>query len=94
MTRRSPPSAQSLPPLPPPSSAIGYAIGAALAGMIANVMGFSGGYTKEAAANAAPLLFYAFLPLALYGCWAAWRASGAPTRLDRIPGLEEHVPIP
>ena len=55
---------------------IGYAIGAAVAEMIANVMGFSGGYTKEAAANAAPLLFYAFLPLALYGCWAAWRASG------------------
>jgi MFS family permease len=54
---------------------IGYAIGAALAGMIANIMGFSGGYTKEAAASAAPVLFYAFLPLALYGCWAAWRAS-------------------
>ena len=32
---------------------MGYAIGAALAGIIANANGFSGGFTREAAASAA-----------------------------------------
>ena len=54
---------------------LGYAIGAALAGMIANAGGFSGGFTRAAAEGAAPLLFLAFLPLAILGCVAAWRLA-------------------
>ena len=54
---------------------LGYAIGAALAGMIANINGFSGGFTRAAAEGAASILFLAFLPLAMLGCLAAWRLS-------------------
>jgi MFS family permease len=59
---------------------LGYAIGAALAGMIANASGFSGGFTRIAAQNAAPMLFFVFLPLAALGCLAAWRFSLADPR--------------
>jgi MFS family permease len=58
---------------------LGYAIGAALAGMIANANGFSGGFTRAAAEGAASVLFLAFVPLAVIGCLAAWRLSIAPT---------------
>lgn len=54
---------------------IGYAIGAAVAGMIANWNGFSGGFTREAAAAATPPLFLGFLPPALVGCVAALRLA-------------------
>ncbi|MGE3830849.1 MAG: MFS transporter [Parvibaculaceae bacterium] len=54
---------------------MGYAIGAALAGMIANANGFSGGFTREAAQGASVIIFVAFLPLAAIGCLAAWRLS-------------------
>ena len=54
---------------------LGYATGAALAGIIANASGFSGGFTHEAAEGAASILFLAFLPLAAVGCIAAWRLS-------------------
>jgi MFS family permease len=54
---------------------LGYAVGAALAGMIANANGFSGGFTHEAAQGAASILFLSFLPLAGLGCIAAWRLS-------------------
>jgi Na+/melibiose symporter-like transporter len=60
---------------------LGYATGAALAGMIANASGFSGGFTREAAQGAASILFLAFVPLALLGCLAAWRMA-APPRAD------------
>jgi MFS family permease len=54
---------------------IGYAIGGGLAGMIANIMGFSEGYTREASAAAASFLFLGFLPLATIACWLAWRTA-------------------
>ena len=57
---------------------LGYATGAALAGMIANASGFSGGFTREAAQGAASILFLAFVPLALLGCLAAWRLAVPP----------------
>jgi MFS family permease len=60
---------------------MGYAVGAALAGIIANMAGFSGGFTRAAAASAAPILFFAFVPLALFGCVSAWRLS-----VGRLPG--------
>ena len=54
---------------------MGYAVGAALAGIIANANGFSGGFTREAAQGASVIIFVAFLPLASIGCLAAWRLS-------------------
>ncbi len=56
---------------------IGYAVGGAIAGIIANSYGFSGGFTREAAATAVLPLFVAFLPVAAVGCYAAFRMTSA-----------------
>lgn len=56
---------------------IGYATGGATAGIIANLNGFSGGFTRETAATAAVPLFIYFIPLALLGCLAAFRLTKA-----------------
>jgi MFS family permease len=63
----------------PTMQRIGYAVGAALCGIVANAAGFSEGLTGEAEANVAAWLFLAFLPLGLLGCIAAWRL---PPRSD------------
>ncbi|MFI0849356.1 MFS transporter [Mesorhizobium sp. IMUNJ 23232] len=57
----------------PTMQRIGYAVGAASCGIVANAGGFSQGLSGEAEANVAAWLFLAFLPLALLGCIAAWR---------------------
>lgn len=58
---------------------IGYAVGAALAGIVANAAGFSDGLTGETARNVAQWLFIAFIPFGLVGCLAAARLlAGAP----------------
>ena len=59
----------------PAMQRIGYATGAAAAGIVANASGFADGLTGETAANVARWLFLAFLPLALVGCAAAIRMS-------------------
>ncbi len=59
----------------PTMQRIGYAVGAALCGIIANASGFSQGLSAETAAGVARWLFLAFLPLALLGCMAAIRLS-------------------
>ncbi len=50
---------------------MGYAVGAAVAGIVANAAGFGEGLTPETAANVAAWLFLAFLPLGVVGCLAA-----------------------
>jgi MFS family permease len=54
---------------------MGYAVGSATAGIVANANGFSGGFTKAAATTAAPPLFLYFIPIALLGCVAAFRLT-------------------
>ena len=54
---------------------IGYATGAAAAGIVANATGFADGLSGETAESVARWLFLAFLPLALVGCAAAVRMS-------------------
>ncbi|MCO5162428.1 MAG: MFS transporter [Mesorhizobium sp.] len=54
---------------------IGYATGAAAAGIVANATGFADGLSGETAESVARWLFLAFLPLALVGCMAAVRMS-------------------
>jgi MFS family permease len=58
----------------------GYAIGAALAGLVANNAGFGEGVSEAAARNAAFWLYALALPLTLPALHAAWRFAGA-TRL-------------
>ncbi|MER9677722.1 hypothetical protein NKJ23_00005, partial [Mesorhizobium sp. M0184] len=62
----------------PTMQRIGYAVGAALTGIVANANGFSEGLNREAAANVAAWLFLVFIPLGILGCLAALRISGAP----------------
>ena len=57
----------------PTSQLIGGATGAAGAGALANLLGFSHGIDQTLAAQRGPLLFAAFLPLAVVGVLAAWR---------------------
>jgi MFS family permease len=59
----------------PTMQRLGYAVGAAIAGIIANAAGFSRGLSPETAQDAASWLFIAFLPLALVGCVAGWRTA-------------------
>ncbi|MER8404130.1 MFS transporter [Mesorhizobium sp. M0185] len=61
----------------PTMQRIGYAVGAALTGIVANASGFSEGLNREAAATVAAWLFLAFIPLGILGCLAALRISGA-----------------
>ncbi|WP_376703233.1 MFS transporter [Mesorhizobium sp. ISC25] len=70
----------------PTMQRIGYAVGAALTGIVANASGFSEGLNREAAANVATWLFLAFVPLGILGCLAALRISGASdTKPAKLP---------
>ena len=66
----------------PTMQRIGYAVGAATTGIIANAAGFSEGLNATTAASVAAWLFLAFVPLALLGCVAAVRISGAASGLQ------------
>lgn len=57
----------------PTMQRIGYAVGAALAGIVANAAGFSEGLSGETARGVAQWLFVAFVPFGLLGCLAAAR---------------------
>ena len=52
---------------------IGFALGAALSGLIANYIGLGDGLTQENLLSASFWLFTAFLPLIAIGNIAAWR---------------------
>ncbi|MEJ8570309.1 MFS transporter [Microbaculum marinum] len=53
----------------------GYAIGAALSGIVANAAGLGDGLSPEAVERTAFWVFAAFLPIAAVGCLAAWRLA-------------------
>ncbi len=56
---------------------LGYAIGASLAGIIANAAGFSEGVSLDAARSVGFWVFAAFIPLAFAANIAAWKLSAA-----------------
>jgi len=70
----------------PTMQLIGYAVGAALTGIVANTAGFADGVTRADAEVVGFWVFAAFLPLALLGNLAAWRLTREPNR--RQPSLE------
>ena len=53
----------------------GYAVGAAVCGIIANALGFAGDASDETLRTIAVWVFAAFLPITLISLWAAWRLS-------------------
>jgi MFS family permease len=57
----------------PTMQRIGYAVGAALAGIVANAAGFSQGLSGETAQGVAQWLFIAFVPFGVLGSVAALR---------------------
>jgi MFS family permease len=60
---------------------VGNAAGACLAGIVANLLGFAGGVSLEAARSSAVWLFVLALPLAALGALGAWRV-GDPKLAD------------
>jgi MFS family permease len=68
----------------PTMQRIGYAVGAALTGIIANASGFSGGLNPQTSAGVASWLFSAFVPLGLLGCAAATRISAGRLRANTL----------
>ncbi len=67
----------------PTTQMIGGAVGAAAAGVIANLSGFGAGLTIDSARRAGFWLFAAFIPLALAGGAAAWRLASPRFAEDR-----------
>ena len=55
---------------------IGFAVGAATCGIVANVAGFAEGVSVDAAQRVAFWVFAAFLPLMLFANVAAWKFTG------------------
>jgi hypothetical protein len=60
---------------------IGYAVGAAASGVVANTLGLAEGAAEETVRSVAFWVFAAFLPLAGLGIFAAWRVT-APARVE------------
>jgi hypothetical protein len=54
----------------------GAAAGAAISGVAANIVGFSGGLSDASAHAATTWVFVSVIPLALAGTWAAFRLTG------------------
>ena len=63
----------------------GAAVGAAISGVAANLVGFSAGLTDASARATGIWVFAAVIPLALIGTWAAFRLTGSATLAS--PGL-------
>lgn len=64
---------------------VGYAVGAAASGMVANTLGLAEGASEDTVRSVAFWVFAAFLPLALLGVFAAWRVSSGALRPPRPP---------
>jgi len=60
----------------PTTQQIGFAVGAAACGIVANTAGFAEGVSVDAAASVAFWVFAAFLPLLLFAIVAAWKFTG------------------
>ncbi|HEX8415061.1 MAG TPA: hypothetical protein VF637_14425, partial [Sphingomicrobium sp.] len=58
---------------------VGGAVGAAIAGVAANLSGFGEGLSDASARGAALWSFATMLPLATIGLWAAWRLTRPPS---------------
>ncbi len=62
----------------PTTQLLGYAIGSALAGLVANSLGFADGAAVAEAKLVGFWIFAAFLPVTLVGAVAAWRLARYP----------------
>ena len=62
---------------------VGYAVGASLAGIVANWAGFSEGLTIDAATSVAFWVFAAFVPLAVFGVLASLRLTANLASTDQ-----------
>ncbi len=65
----------------PTTQQIGFAVGAAVCGIIANAAGFADGVSVDAARRVAFWVFAGFLPLVAFAIVAAWKFTGQPHRL-------------
>lgn len=65
---------------------LGYAIGSALSGLVANALGFADGAALSEARVVGFWIFAAFLPLVLVGLFAAWRLARFPGNSGDLGG--------
>jgi MFS family permease len=56
---------------------LGYALGAAVAGIVVNMTGLAADAPRDVVEAASFWVFAAFLPAAAAGVWASWRVAGA-----------------
>ena len=59
----------------PTTQQIGFAIGAAISGIVANMLGFDENLTTTELQNVAFWVFAAFVPVMLYANFADWKLS-------------------
>lgn len=71
----------------PTMQRIGYAVGAATCGIVANASGFSAGLSGETAAGVAKWLFLAFVPIAVLGVAAAVANSKPAAHREPAQGV-------
>lgn len=57
---------------------LGYALGAAAAGIVVNMTGLAPHAPRDVVVTASFWVFAAFIPAAAAGVWAAWKVSGRP----------------
>lgn len=57
---------------------LGYALGAAAAGIVVNLTGLAADAPRDIVETASFWVFAAFVPAAAAGVWAAWRVGGRP----------------
>lgn len=62
----------------PATQQIGFAIGAAASGVVANMLGFAENMTTVVLQNVAFWIFAAFIPVLLYAIFAAWKLTHEP----------------
>lgn len=69
----------------------GFALGAAIAGIIANWAGFASGMTVETARSAGFWVFILFVPVAALGLIAAWRLTAYHAPVQPVSGTRTFV---
>ncbi len=72
----------------------GGAVGAAIAGATANLVGFSSGLSSASAEAAAVWVFATAVPISAFGVWSAWRLTGSAASSASSEGYRGVMTLP
>jgi MFS family permease len=73
---------------------MGGAVGAAIAGATANLVGFSSGLSSASAEAAAVWVFATAVPISAFGVWSAWRLTGSGASAASSEGYRGVMTLP